>query len=120
MIDDRKLRTLFRLDADDHAEGPAKGSELITTNSDGEYNGVSPREFAKTVLQNCGEIRHKNTQVLDTMRGTGFLLDFDAFRSRSKNPVTTYYGSKSNIAKKVFGNTGLEHLGTISMNSQRN
>lgn len=66
-------------------EGPEQPAEAM-----------DPKAFAKTVLQNCGELRLKHQQVIATERGTGFMRKLDQLHS--KNPATTFYGTKSRVA----------------------
>lgn len=69
---------------------------------------VDPKEFARTVLQNCGELRLKSQKVIVTERGTGFLRKLE--QMKSKNPAETFYGTRSGVAEKIFGDTRPEYL----------
>jgi hypothetical protein len=78
---------------------------------------MDPKAFAKTVLQNCGELRLKHQQVIATERGTGFMRQLE--QMRSKNPAATFYGTKSSVARNVFGDTSPEHLESLCATSAR-
>jgi len=62
------------------------------------------------VLTNCGEYRQKDSQIVDTKRGSGFLRKL-SMNLAGSDPVNTYYGTKAkHIALGVFGDTSQRNL----------
>lgn len=56
-------------------------------------HNVDPASFTKAVLQNCGEIRLKDKNVITTERGSGFMRKFSLLNTT--NPAKTFFGTKS-------------------------
>lgn len=73
---------------------------------------MKPKDFVKTVLKNCGVIRNKNTKILDTERGLGFMRKFKDMKTH--DPLSSFFGKDSTTASNIFGgNTTMKQVGKI-------
>ena len=110
-------RLLGELSLDSHARELAKrtdkASEVKTNDEAESYHGVDLRTFTQNVLKNCGVIRQKDSKVIDTVRGTGFLRKVPL----TGDPYATFYGTNSNLGLQLFGNSSRDELNDLKMGS---
>ncbi len=59
---------------------------------------LDPKDFARAVLQNCGEIRFKDQNVTTVERGTNFMRKLNHLQS--PDPARTFFGTVSKNALK--------------------